>query len=542
MNETVLRLLDLLRPLFQGLNIDYPVMRNIVEVKLMMDTRRTPTIFAGSKKKESSNQFIKSLLIYMLYSLILLPFIWGDAYMMQMSIVFGITMFLLMTTMIADFSAVLLDVRDTTILHTKPIDDRTINAAKMVHVIVYITMLTLAFTIIPIIFMIAVQGILFTILFIIEMMLLVLFIIACTSLAYIIVLRFFSGDQLKDLINYIQILLSLGVIIGYQLVIHSFDLTRFDVEYVFKIWHLLMPPLWFGAPFEWILHHNTSPSVLILSALVLIVPLTAIYLYYHFMPTFERNLEKLLATSKARKPRFSLIQSIGNLLCFNKEERLYFWFAHKMTKEEREFKLQAYPFIGIGLVFPFIMLFSELRTESLAVVQEGNAYLNIYFLNMIIGMLIYLTQFSGNYKGAWIFEAAGVNNREKIFKATFKMILVKFYIPLFIIVAIPFMYLFSFGIWFELLIILNSSIFIMMCVFLIIVKVDIPFSEPFETMRQGGSNTANVFLILFLTLGAWILHYGVAFIPYGLSLYFSLLLIVNLVLWLVLFKPKKATI
>jgi len=444
--------------------------------------------------------------------------------------------------MIADFSAVLLDVRDTTILHTKPIDDRTINAAKMVHVIVYITMLTLAFTIIPIIFMIAVQGILFTILFIIEMMLLVLFIIACTSLAYIIVLRFFSGDQLKDLINYIQILLSLGVIIGYQLVIHSFDLTRFDVEYVFKIWHLLMPPLWFGAPFEWILHHNTSPSVLILSALVLIVPLTAIYLYYHFMPTFERNLEKLLATSKARKPRFSLIQSIGNLLCFNKEERLYFWFAHKMTKEEREFKLQAYPFIGIGLVFPFIMLFSELRTESLAVVQEGNAYLNIYFLNMIIGMLIYLTQFSGNYQGAWIFEAAGVNNREKIFKATFKMILVKFYIPLFIIVAIPFMYLFSFGIWFELLIILNSSIFIMMCVFLIIVKVDIPFSEPFETMRQGGSNTANVFLILFLTLGAWILHYGVAFIPYGLSLYFSLLLIVNLVLWLVLFKPKKATI
>ncbi|HLR70216.1 MAG TPA: hypothetical protein VK085_02145 [Pseudogracilibacillus sp.] len=178
MNEKVLRLLDLLRPLFQRLNIDYPAMRNIVEVKLMMDTRRTPTIFAGSKKKESSNQFIKSLFIYMLYSLILLPFIWGDAYMMQMSIVFGITMFLLMTTMIADFSAVLLDVRDTTILHTKPIDNRTINAAKMVHVIVYITMLTLAFTIIPIIFMIAVQGILFTILFIIEMILLVLFIIA----------------------------------------------------------------------------------------------------------------------------------------------------------------------------------------------------------------------------------------------------------------------------------------------------------------------------------------------------------------------------
>src|SRR5690625_8033505 len=123
MNKKVLRLLDLLRPLFQGLKIDYPVMRNIVEVKLMMDTRRTPTIFAGSKKKESSNQFIKSLLIYMLYSLILLPFICGDAYMMQMSIFFGIRMFILMTTMIADFSAVLLDVCDMLIFYINICDD-----------------------------------------------------------------------------------------------------------------------------------------------------------------------------------------------------------------------------------------------------------------------------------------------------------------------------------------------------------------------------------------------------------------------------------
>src|SRR5690625_7070582 len=78
-----LRALDMFRPLFQSLRIDYPVMRQIVEVKLLMDSRRTPTVFAGSKKKENANQFIKSLGIYMLYSLIVLPFIWGDAYMMQ---------------------------------------------------------------------------------------------------------------------------------------------------------------------------------------------------------------------------------------------------------------------------------------------------------------------------------------------------------------------------------------------------------------------------------------------------------------------------
>lgn len=542
MDKQALRILDFLRPLFLRLQIDYPMMRKIVEVKLLMDSRRTPTIFAGAKKKESSNQFIKSLGIYMIYSLILLLFIWGDNYMMQMSIVFGIAMFLLMTTMIADFSSVLLDVRDTTILHTKPVDSRTINAAKMIHVIIYMTVLTLAFTMIPIVFMLFKQGLLFTFVFVIEILLLVLFIIACTSLVYIFVLRFFSGDQLKNMINYIQIILSLGVIVGYQLVIHAFDVTNLDMTYMFKWWHLFIPPIWFGAPFEWLLLGNHSLEMIVLSALAVMVPLLAIYLYYHYMPAFERNLEKLLATSKPRKQRFSVMQSVSNLVCFDKEERLYFWFAHKMTGEEREFKLQAYPFLGIGLVIPFIMMFSELRTESLATISEGSSYLNMYFLNIVIGFLVYLTQFSGSYQGAWIFGAAGIKKRGKIFRATLKMIILKYYVPLFIVVAIPFLYIFSQAIIFELLVLFNSSIFITLCTFLVIVKVDVPFSQPFETMRQGGSSTANMFFVFFITFASWVIHFLVSFIPYGLISYFCMLLIVNSVLWHVLFKKNEKDI
>lgn len=531
-------IMDFFRPLFQRFRIDYPVMRQIVEVKLLMDSRRTPTIFASSRKKESSNQFIKSLGIYMLYSLILLPFLWGDAYMIQMSIVFGIAMFLLMTTMVADFSSVLLDVRDSAILHTKPVDSRTINAAKTVHVIIYMTMLTIAFTIIPIIVAFSKQGLLFTLIFLVEIVLLVLFIIACTSLVYIFVLRYFSGDQLKDMINYIQIILSLGIIIGYQIVIHAFDLSQLDAAYEYMWWHFFIPPLWFGAPYEWLLLDNTSLPIKVFSTLVLIVPFMAISLYYYFMPTFERNLEKLLATSGNRKQRFSIMKFWAKLVCFEKEERLYFWFANKMTGEEREFKLQAYPYLGIGIVLPFVMLFSEMRYETMDVIREGKAYLNMYFLNMVIGSLVYLIQFSGSYQGAWVFGTSGIKDRRKIYRATFKVLIIKYYVPLFILVAIPFLSIFSTSILFDLAIILNASLFIILFACKVIVKAPLPFSQPFESMRQGGSSTANVFIVLLVTFACWIAHIAFSYLPFGLIIYFALITIGNVLLWKVVFNGK----
>src|SRR5690625_1377609 len=293
-----LRILDFFRPVFQRLQINYEVMRKILQIKLTMDGRRIPTVFSGQTKKRTGNQFLKSLLMYMLFSLLLIPFVFGDALMFQMSLIYGITMFFLMSSMIADFSVVLLDVRDSTVLGTKPIDARTINAAKFVHIFIYMTLLTGAFTLIPSIVMIFVQGISFFVLFIVSLVFLVILIIALTSLVYIFILHFFSGEQLKDMINYIQIGLSVAVLVGYQLVIRMFDFAQFELIYHFKWWHVFVPPIWFAAPYELLVLVNRHCAVILLSSLAVIIPLIAIYLYYKLTPAFERNLQKLLRSEE----------------------------------------------------------------------------------------------------------------------------------------------------------------------------------------------------------------------------------------------------
>ena len=75
----ILRILDLCRPIFEKFGFDYKALRRILQVKLVMDQRRKPTVFQQSAKKkdkpEDKNAFFKSLWMYGFFGLMLIPFL-----------------------------------------------------------------------------------------------------------------------------------------------------------------------------------------------------------------------------------------------------------------------------------------------------------------------------------------------------------------------------------------------------------------------------------------------------------------------------------
>ncbi|MDV2583582.1 hypothetical protein RYX53_15570, partial [Alkalibacillus haloalkaliphilus] len=89
-----------------------------------------------------------------------------------------------MTSMISDFSNVLLDVRDKGILLTKPVGKKTISAAKTVHISIYLFFLTAAIAAAPLIAGTLRHGLLFLLLAIIGLILLDLFIVVLTAIIY----------------------------------------------------------------------------------------------------------------------------------------------------------------------------------------------------------------------------------------------------------------------------------------------------------------------------------------------------------------------
>ena len=141
----ILKILDLFKGIYQGIGINYEIMRLIVQSKLTMDGRRGQNILNQEEEVKDKNSFYMSLLIYAVVGVISAPIILMDTNpIIKMSLYFSFFMVLILSVFISDFSSVILDINDKDIIVTKGVDLKTLNAAKFTHIFIYISQLSLA--------------------------------------------------------------------------------------------------------------------------------------------------------------------------------------------------------------------------------------------------------------------------------------------------------------------------------------------------------------------------------------------------------------
>lgn len=533
----VLRFLDIFKVFFEKLGIDYKAMRRILQIKLIMDGRRVPTLMNSSKKKEKAdkNQFRIALLIYALLGLVLVPFIiMGDNYIFQMGLVFGLMIFMLMSSLISDFSSVLLDLRDKNIVFSKPVHGKTLNMAKFIHISIYMISLTFSFTGVGLIAALLSHGVLFFIIFLVEIILVDLFIVVITALIYLLILRFFDGEKLKDIINYVQIILSISIAVGYQLLIRLFSFVDYKVTFVARWWQYLIFPIWFGAPFEVLLKHNNNINIIIFSILALIVPVISIIIYIKLTPVFERNLLKLENNSvNTKKSSIRLTDRISNLICSSKIEKTFFRFSCNMMKNERGFKLKVYPSLGFSIVFPFIFIFNELKERGFNGLASSRMYLAIYMCALMLPAVITMMKYSDKYKGAWIYKTVPFKETSDIYRGTIKAFIVKLIGPIFLLESLIFIAIFGIRIFPDIILVfLNMMIYMIIC-FRTFSKA-MPFSEPYGAAQQS---EGLIILPIMLIIGVLaLIHCFTISIKYGVYFYILIALIINVALWKRAFK------
>lgn len=530
-----LKVLDRFQGLFGKLGADYPVMRSILQVKLTMDARRVPTVIGGSsgkraKETDDGKGNIGSFSIYALIGAIMIPFIlWGNNYMFQMSIVFGILMFMITTSMISDFSSVLLDIRDKSVLHTRPVHRKTIAMAKTVHIVIYLFFLTASITAAPLSAALFRHGIGFFLLFLANIVLADALIVALTALMYLVILKFFDGEKLKDFINFVQIGLSIAITVGYQLIGRAFNLADLHIVFVPKWWHALILPVWFAAPFEWLLHGRFDWPFIAFTMLAFLVPVLSILAYVRLMPSFERYLQKLSDNSaNGGKEHDRWTDRLALVICRSMTEQAFFRFASRMMRNEREFKLKVYPTLGFSMIFPFIFLLSGLQKSGLSGLQGTRWYLAIYSAAMMIPSVIMMLRFSGNYKGAWIYAVAPLKEHSLIHKGTLKAFLSRLFLPIFLIEAAVFTFLFGLGVIPHLLAAVLAMLLYTVVCYRAVGRA-LPFSEAFGPTRQ--SNGMKTVPLLFLIILLPALHFVFTLVGYGVYLYAVVLLVLNLGVW-----------
>lgn len=540
----VLKFLDLFKGVFEKFHIDYLAMRKILQVKLLLDSRRVATVLQNSnsnkEEKKEKNNFIKSLGMYLLLGLVMIPLVlFGNNYLFQMSFVFGIFMFFMMTSLISDFSSVLLDLRDKEILLSKPINNRTLNMAKVLHIFFYVFMITMAIMGPALIVSLIKNGVLFFLIFLMEIILIDLFLIVVTGLIYLLILRFFDGEKLKDIINYVQIGLTITLSAGYQLIGRIFNFVDLNnIEFINKWWTYILSPVWFAAPLELIINNNRERYIIVYSLMAFIIPIISIIIYIKLMPAFERNLQKLSSAGKGKKSRDRLNNFMAKIVCRTKEERNFYRFSTNMIKNERTFKLKVYPNLGMGFIFPILMLFSFSYGNSISEIVNSKVYFSIYFVFFIIPAILQFLSYSGNYKGAWIYKALPIDYPESIYRGAVKSVFINLFTPVFILVSIIFLIIFKFKIIGDIFIVYLNMMLSICILFMIQVK-DLPFSKAFE-VSQGRGGFISLILTLLCILSLVAAHYFIGKLNYGKYIYMGIVIIANIIAWKYSFRLKTS--
>ncbi|WNS42548.1 hypothetical protein [Paenibacillus sp. MMS20-IR301] len=528
----VLKLLDRLQWIFKALGIDYPVMRSILQVKLTMDGRRTPTLFSGTQdqKLNTDGSPLRVQWFYLLLGLMLIVLVAPSGnYHLMMSMLFSVVMFMITTTLISDFSSVMLDLRDKNILSSKPVDRRTLGMAKSIHILIYLLTVTLTFTGPSLLVSLFRHGVAFFLLYAAEIILMGGFILVFTAMVYLLILKFFDGEKLKDIINYVQIILSVAVTVGAQLVSRLFNISELGAVFHPAWWHFLVPPVWFGAPFELLIGGSAGGHLVTLSVLVLVVPVVMFTAYILLMPVFERSLQKLAEQGAAGRDSGRIARLLSEAACRNKDEAMFFRFTWSMMKNEREFKLRVYPSLGIALVLPFIFIFNQVWSGDLAAIQGSKSYLFIYYSALLMMTVIQMLRYSASYKGAWIYKAIPLPGTAMVYRGMLKAALLRLLLPLFAVEAVVFTLLFGTRIAADLVAVLLALLVHAVLCFLMFPKA-LPFSEKYEAAQRKGF-TMSSFVQLFILAGMTGVHYVFTLFPFGIYIYMVILVAVNGWIW-----------
>ena len=519
MENFLLKILDLFQGLFRTTGVDYTQLRAIVAIKLMMDNRRQVIAYRRKETQEPGNAFLKTLLIYAAFGiLIAFTLYFLPSFIFSMILFFSYIMVMIAMTLITDFSSILLDTSDNTIILPRPVDSRTFFVARLTHIILYLSQLTLGLSLASLAVVIVKYGVFFTLYFSIGILLAVVTAIFFTNGMYLLIMQFSSEEKLKNIINYFQIIMAVLIVGGYQIVPRV--LGQLDMNnYVFEIqwWSYLVPPIWIAGALEAVYENIFDVPHLVLLMMALSVPVMGIYLVnQHLTPVFSRRLVALSTTiEEPKKDRASekgkLINRIAKGVTTSGVERGAFETIYKILGRDRKIKLKIYPAFGYIFVFGIVFLVQknqDLMTTFRELPTTQYHLMLIYLTFMILQVSLFEIPYSDDYKASWIYFSVPLQKPGEILSGTLKAIFLRLFIPGYMLVSLIVLTIWGTQAADDLLFGLFNN-FLMLLIIASIGKRYLPFSMAVNIRNQTG-NIARGIVMAILIGALGLSHYALA--------------------------------
>ncbi|PZF72496.1 hypothetical protein [Taibaiella soli] len=447
MNKLLLKLAMLPSGVYKNMGADIPQLEALLQVKLMQDDRK-PLAFgrARRQKKEQKNSiWLNAFLSLVTGFVYMMPLVSMKDLVFSLWAYYSLFLFMLSFLLITDFSNVLIDTRDKTVLLPRPINDQTLFLSRVLHIFIYLFRILVPMSLPGWVYLSIAYGWPAGLFFVVPLLLMVFMALFAVNGFYLLLLKVAKPERFKEVINYFQIGVSILLFASYYLlpqVMKSAAITGMTQEHY--SWIRYFPSYWLASCWTWIFPGTGMAGSTWLSILAIVFPAFCIYATVKWLaPQFARNLGGLdavevHAAKVKRQRREGFYKKLAYLVNKNDEARAGFMLAWLQTSRSRSFKMKVYPsFAYVPIYFVYLLFNSRSETNVLQVMVDRKFHLLLIYMSSftMIQALNYVS-ISDQYKASWIYRALPVETPGRIMGGAFKAMWLKFYLPFFVAISI----------------------------------------------------------------------------------------------------------
>lgn len=508
-------LLSLFRPfrsVIEASGADYEQFIQILKLKLTLDDRKQ------SRKKGSSSE---QSLILQSFSQIAIGFVFAIVSLQIQNeftfyyIMHTVIMVMMAMMIISEFTTILFDTSENTIIQPLPVSGNTVSLARNAHVFLYLTLIALNMSLATLVIGLFKFGIVSGLLFLVSVFMNVFFTLFLANVLYLGLMHVASGEQLKNVLMYFQIFVAIVFMAGYQFGLNMVDKTQLGNMLMHVEWYTyLIPPAVFAGFVNALSTGTFSAGQLLFIAEALILPFIAAFVTSRFLtPVFNRKLLNLESSDRATKVKTGTGKTTAYYRFMERihtgsvEEKASFQLAWRMSGYERLFKQSFFPSLAYVLIMIAIPFFKD--DTNLVELASSSRYLVLLYSFMLISLTLTSTILLGaNQHADWIFKILPVNSPAHYFKGFIKAVFARFFNPFYLVLSAGMVAFWGVRIIPD-VVIAWMVIYLSTLLMFFMQQPEFPFTQP-KAANQSGKAVIKVFgLMIMAGLLGW-MHYLVA--------------------------------
>lgn len=546
----VLKVVDKCVQPFLSKDLNYNQIREMLKLKLIMDSRRIPIGTqknAKKLKKEPKRSMLLTCLVYLFIGLFIasmqiMPNIFGANILG-----FAMLIFMLFSAYISEYSAVLLDTTEKSFYGALPIGHNEINTAKNIHIAYYIGTIALSVMLPSMVTAFIFHGVLYGLLFVVMSVVITVFCLHLAGTIYYLLFKVFSGEKLKDILSGFQVFMTIAMVLAYQIVPRVINFAEFaKAELTFSPFFVILPPAWFAGILAVFFAATPAGYYYVLAGMAVgVIILLEVVYNKKVMPEFEGELDKLTETAKENKTLSVFSSFMCKILSKDKQENAFMKLVLIQISRNRDIKLKLYPQLANALILPVIILLSQISkagsfTALITSIRENRWTIALLYSVGLTSSAIYtIISQSENKESLLFYQVLPIENLSKCIRAGVKVVLFRYITPVFMILSAIFFVICGIKVLPDIVLAYIAFIFITSFEIRISSWV-LPFST--ETVTgNAGYNMLMFFINMILLGGAGFVHiFFLKAIPLQV-LGIAVMIAANLILWK-LFMNKKYVI